>query len=152
MQLEDLPEEVYNFNLSRTSPTFARIAQRYNTFPEEYRDALFRNGNLRFIQRYNLPFTDENIEEAVANGHLHVLIWAYEKGLTLTANLAFIAAEYGRIDILIWLKENGCPWNEFTRANAALNNHLDLLIWARGNEIPRDKWTCYYPALNGYLD
>jgi len=101
---------VYNFNLSKTSSIFARIGKRYNISPEEYKNALFREGDLKLIQRYNLSFTNKNIEEVVSNGHLPVLIWAYKQGLDLTVKLTSIAAKYGRLDILIWAREHGCAW------------------------------------------
>jgi len=80
------------------------------------------------ILNYNLPFTIENIEDTIANGHLHVLVWAYERGLELTAKLTYIAAEHGQINILKWLRENGCPWDGWTCAFAAEGGHLNVLI------------------------
>jgi len=157
--LHTLPEElidlvcsyvgVYNHSLSLVSSLFRRITKRYKPSLEEFRNHLFREGKLRLISRFNLPFVTKNIEESVWNGHFHVLIWAHKR-VQMTPTLSHSAVKY--LPILVWLKKNNYPFDEETASLAARNNQLDNLKWLRKNGCPWSSNACVSAAINGHLE
>jgi len=159
MRLTELPEEILdlicqyvgidNLSLSRTCTMFFRIGKRYK--PSLYRDRLYKEGDIKTIIRYKLPFTVENIQDAISNGHLRVLKWAYKNKLKLTYRFVFPAIENNQIHILKWMK-NKVNFSRWFCANAAATGSLQSLIWLRKNKCPWDEWTCIVAAENGHLE
>jgi len=143
MLLEELPEEIldliaqytgiYNYNLRETSPTFNRISSKYNTPREKYINALIKEGNLDLIQKHNFIFTTKHVKKTIKYGQLPILIWAFEKGLKLTVDLTYTAAEYDQLEILIWLRRNGCPCNATTWCVAMNADTLRIFFYAVDN-------------------
>jgi hypothetical protein len=46
------------------------------------------------------------------------------------------AALNGHLEVVKYLRQLGISWNEQTCRNAAMKGHLELLIWVRANRCP----------------
>lgn len=156
-----------SWNLELPHP-FIDLLQEYHPFRDAF---LYREtdisyssilpwtkfGYIPFIQTYtesNKHYLFEHIicEDAATYGHLHVIKWARNIGISWDEWTCTAAAKQGDLDTLKWARENGCPWDEWTCAKAAFNGHLEVLKWARENGCPWDEWTTTNAAKKGHAD
>lgn len=123
-----------------------------------------------------------NVEDAAANGHIHVLeFFRNEYSITADTDVCRRAAENGQLKVLQWIQENGfrnsipsgaiaefngflpsfprsaevtstLEWNEKICHAAAGNGQLEILKWLRKNHCPWNETTCSEAARGGHLD
>jgi hypothetical protein len=106
----------------------------------------------------NCPFIIHAGDNAVKNGHVHILAWLKNRGYS--ANYTYSATVHGRIDVLEWLKSNNTleKSSDFWDFSGAVEKgDLSILVWAAANgmHIPSVGWTstwlCTHAARHGHL-
>lgn len=73
---------------------------------------------------------------AAADGNMHALIAASDRGFPCGEELCAIAAFRGHIDMLKWLHDRGVGWDKTTITMALLGQRLDCLNYAAENGCP----------------
>ena len=79
---------------------------------------------------------------AAAWGHIKILQWAQEQGITWEASIFAEAIYSQNKQVIAWLLENKCPWDELSCKYAARKSNLTQLKWLRDNGCPWDERTC----------
>ena len=96
--------------------------------------------NLKWLFEQNdIPINiDQDLVNRVAgNGHLEMLKFLKQKGLTPNQNGANLAAGNGRVEVLKWMKENNLPLPNRTGALSAFHNkHSAVVIWLASQNPP----------------
>jgi len=84
---------------------------------------------------------------AASRGHLEILKWAVENGMTWDnsgSDACRTAASEGHLEILKWLLENGCRsrgWEQTSCNAAAEGGHLKVLTWIVENNNADYNWS-----------
>jgi len=116
--------------------------------------ATFNCTQLLQIAKDNGCYLHSVYSHAATNGHLDILKWAHDQGISVRASkkhgnpwnkdICTIAASNGHLEILKWAalsdlgasaeaREHKCIWGIQTTFYAASHGHLDVLKWAIGN-------------------
>jgi len=91
----------------------------------------------------------KKIADVALNGHLEVVKYLRNLGISWDEDTCSNAAENGHLELLKWCRVNQCPWNEHTCSRAVMKGHLELLKWARLNGCPWNEDTYCNGVLNG---
>ena len=108
--------------------------------------------NSRYSRKIIDPMYEFTCANAVAIGHLHIILYAHENGCRWDESTCEYAAKNGHLNILQYAHENGCRWNESkcTKANSHLNilctgaaafGHLHIILYAHENGCRWDEST-----------
>jgi len=114
-----------------------------------------RNGHLevvKYLRQLGISWDEETCAAAAEGGHLELLKWARLNQCPWNSWTCTNAAAGGQLELLKWARVNQCPWDEMTCTHAAASGHLELLKWARVNQCPWDVMTCAEAAANGHLE
>ena len=86
---------------------------------------------LKYGCKIGTPFVEDIYINAVHNGHLECLKYAYEKsGSWFKGDVCITAANEGHLECLKYAHENGCPLPENTCYYAARKGSLECLKYA----------------------
>jgi hypothetical protein len=85
-------------------------------------------------------------QEAAHHGHVHVLMWALSRGLSVEDSIMWDAANGGHLGVMKWALKHGFPWAtpplieraEDTFAQVALSCNVEALQWAHDHGCPFD--------------
>jgi hypothetical protein len=80
---------------------------------------------LRWLDDMGLSLADDLLARAAKGGHLAIMAWALERGLEWMSACAR-AAEAGHLQALRWAVERGAPLHDAAEA-AAIGGHLDCM-------------------------
>ncbi len=134
---------------------------------------------LEWINGHNFPIPAECIDQAVSNGHKHIVNWLLEhdykstdqtlyniiengdselfhifieQDVEIMPDICDIAANSGNIIALKWATEHDYKWSTKTFSNIITNGYIEIADWFISHGEPITSEHCWLSAKNGRLD
>lgn len=130
--LRDIFEEMHNKHLYNTqySALYVCAAGFVDVLEWLYNDIIFEVD----------PDDEGLMFHAAANGHVHIMMWLYDKGVTtFSSKLMNVAAENGHNTALMWLQHVGGYCTERAERLARRNGHVDTIKWLNQHDCVKKK-------------
>ena len=105
---------------------------------------------LEWATKNGAQFGYNTFVQAIIGGHMKTIQYLNDCGAaTWTEEVLGIAAEMGHLEVLKWTFENGITNYKKICESSATGGHLDILKWIHKNNLPWKKdWICYFPQHN----
>ena len=93
---------------------------------------------LKWLFEKGCPIDLKCASGAMNSGHVHILQWMKDNGMTgeLLECHMYLTAGRGHLEVVKWLHVNGCPWDEKACSSAGSRTHWDTLQYLVDNKCP----------------
>jgi hypothetical protein len=107
---------------------------------------------IAYLKQRGMTMTADLLWIAALNGHWSAVQYLHNEGLEWTSNVCSTAASSGHLSLLQQLRQHGCPWKAYEIADdAASSGSIPLLQWLKEQGIVFTELTIDSAAYGGHI-